>query len=39
MTSAPTPDLGGTASTSELADAVLDRVAAASKEESWKSLA
>jgi 3-isopropylmalate dehydrogenase len=39
MTSAPTPDLGGTASTSDLTDAVLDRVAAASKEESWKSLA
>jgi 3-isopropylmalate dehydrogenase len=37
MTVAPTVDLGGTASTSDLTDAVLDHVAAAAKEESWKS--
>jgi 3-isopropylmalate dehydrogenase len=36
MTLAPTPDLGGSASTSDLTDAVLDRLAAATKEESWK---
>jgi 3-isopropylmalate dehydrogenase len=39
LAAVPTPDLGGTASTSELVDVVLDELAAATKEEPWTSLA
>jgi 3-isopropylmalate dehydrogenase len=39
LAAAPTPDLGGTASTAELTDAVLDELALVTKEEQWTSLA
>jgi 3-isopropylmalate dehydrogenase len=39
LAAAPTPDLGGTASTGELTDAVLDELALVMKEEQSKSLA